>query len=123
MKVRINGRHPLALSLLLAVLGLVSGACELSLVRTIPIGDLLKTPTEYMGKEVQVEGEVTHAAQVVFIESRVFKVRDETGEVLISTTRPVPAVGAKVRVRGVVATLATFGGMSEGVYLQETQRR
>ncbi|MGZ3535578.1 MAG: hypothetical protein ACXU9K_10155 [Thermodesulfobacteriota bacterium] len=72
-----------------------------------PIGKILENPRAYAGKTVTVSGEVTQIFSLVFI--KYFKVRDETGEILIVTDRPLPKVGTKIKVKGTVQEAFSIG--------------
>lgn len=67
------------------------------------IGKLSENPRGYVGKTVTVRGEVTEAVSLLVF--KYFEIKDATGTVYVTTTRPLPAVGQKLTVRGVVREL------------------
>ena len=72
-----------------------------------PIGKILADPRAYAGKTVTVSGEVTQIFSLVFI--KYFRLRDETGEIVIVTDRPLPKVGTKIKVKGTVQEAFSIG--------------
>lgn len=70
--------------------------------RTIPIADITSDPDRYAGQEVDIAGEVTEAHRMF---RSVFRVADETGDILILSKDVCPDVGRRVRVRGMVKPL------------------
>jgi len=72
-----------------------------------PIGKILADPRAYAGKRVTVSGEVTEIFSLLII--KYFKVRDETGEIVIVTDRPLPKVGTKIKVKGTVQEAFSIG--------------
>ncbi len=81
------------------------------------IGDLLENPTAYQGKTVKVAGVVTNAVQVPFVGTRLYTVRDNTGEIAVVTYGDLPPVGQKVVARGMFSSVATIGVRSLGPHI------
>ena len=97
---------------------LVSG-CGLATRRT-SVADLKYNPGRYQAKTVSIDGVVTSSWGVPLVPFRFYKVDDGTGEVtIVSQGGRTPSRGAHVRVKGKVEDLATFGGQSLGLHLQE----
>jgi hypothetical protein len=71
------------------------------------IGDILKNPREYAGKEVTVSGEVKEVLALIVFKS--FVLKDETGEIAVITSRTLPAVGQKLKVTGTVKEAFSLG--------------
>lgn len=86
------------------------------------IGDVLGNPSQYDGKEVKIRGKVIDVMKLPFLETKLYVVKDDTGEILVVTTAGTPAMGSEVRVRGVVDTTAIIGDKSVGLHLRESQR-
>ena len=72
-----------------------------------PIGKILADPRAYAGKTVTVSGEVTQIFSLVFI--KYFRLRDETGEIIIVTDKPMPKVGTKIKVKGTAQEAFSIG--------------
>ncbi len=92
-------------------------ACDKIALGADPIGSLVENPAAYQGKTVKVAGVVTNAVQVPFVGSRLYTVRDKTGEIAVVTYGELPAVGEKVIARGIFSTVATFGAQSVGPHI------
>jgi DNA/RNA endonuclease YhcR with UshA esterase domain len=84
------------------------------------IADLKYNPGRYQNRNVTVEGVVTSAWGVPMMPFKLYKVDDGTGEVtVISQDTRVPTRGARVRVKGRVEDVATFGGQAVGLHIRQ----
>jgi len=113
--------------------GLRTGLCLASILAFTPscdavgvgytkIGEVVKNPSQFDGKEVKVRGKVVDVLKLPLIETRFYMLRDETGELLVLTGAGPPGMGAEVRVRGSIGSMAIIGGRSGGLHLKESQR-
>jgi hypothetical protein len=103
---------PLALSI-----GLLAG-CALS--SHPKIADLKYNPGRYQNHSVTVDGVVTSSWGAPLVPFKMYKVSDGTGEVtVIAQNGRVPSKGSRVSVRGRVNDVATFGGQSVGLHLEQ----
>ena len=98
--------------------------------RGVRIAELRDRPDKYGHKTVSVEGVVTGSigGGVLGLISPVqgYKIDDGSGEITVISTRSnhvVPRTGARVRVKGKVNELGSFGGRSLGLHLQEDNRK
>jgi hypothetical protein len=87
---------------------------------SIPIGDVTADPGRYGKKTIELEGEVTDAFGLLSL--GVFTLSDSTGEISVLTSEGLPAVGARLKVRGEVLSGITVGGTHYGTSLQEDSR-
>jgi hypothetical protein len=102
----------------LALAALLSG-CALA-VRHPSVAELKYNPGRYQDKTVAVDGVVTSSWGVPLLPFRLYKVDDGTGELtVVSQSGRVPTKGAHVRVKGKVSDVATFGGQSIGLHLEQ----
>lgn len=102
-----------------ALLVTLSG-CALAVRRT-QVADLKYNPGRYYDKTVSVDGVVTSSWGLPLVPYKFYKVDDGTGEVtVLSQNGRTPTKGARVRVRGKVSEVASFGGQSVGLHLRET---
>jgi len=107
---------------LVLALGLVTtvvtfSACAL---RSPHIGELRSNPSRYYNKTVSIDGEVTSSWGVPLLPYHLYKIDDGTGELtVVSNGGRIPTKGAHVRVKGRVNEIATFGGTSIGLHLQQ----
>jgi hypothetical protein len=106
----------LALAVVLAV---SLAGCALVL-RSPRIAELKGNPGRFYNKTVAVEGVVTSSWGVPVLPYRIYRVDDGTGELtVVSSGGRIPTKGARVRVKGRVNELATFGGQAVGLHLQQ----
>ena len=102
---------PLALMLMLA-------GCA---ARRPSVAELKYNPGRYQDKTVAIDGVVTSSWGLPLVPFKFYRVDDGTGEVtVVAQTGRVPTKGARVRVKGKVNDVATFGGQAFGLHIQQT---
>jgi hypothetical protein len=104
-----------------AVLALVASlsGCALA-VRSPSVAELKYNPGRYQDKTVAIDGVVTSSWGVPLMPFKLYKVDDGTGEMtVLAQGGRVPTKGAHVRVKGKVNDVATFGGTSIGLHLEQ----
>jgi hypothetical protein len=107
--------------LLVAVLGalLIAGCAA----RGVKIAELKDQPGKYERDTVSVEGTVTSSWGIPMVPFQLYKVDDGTGEItVISKYGRTPGKGQRVKVKGRVNEVATLGGRSIGLHLEEEDR-
>ena len=90
------------------------------------IGRILAEPSRYQNRNVTVEGRVTTAygASIPGLNiPGVYQVEDETGKILVLSTRGVPGKDARVQVKGTVTPGLNIGGRSLGTAIRERNHR
>ena len=87
---------------------------------SLPIGDVIADPGRYGEQTVELEGEVTDAVGLLSL--GVFTLSDSSGEISVLTGNGLPAVGARLKLRGEVLSGITIGGTHDGTSLQEDGR-
>jgi hypothetical protein len=97
-------------------------ACSFNPFSYTKIGDILKDPTSYEGKVVEVKGRVTDIVKLPVFQTKFYTINDGTGEITMVTNEEAPAMGAEVRVKARVENTAIIGGTSVGVHLIELKR-
>ena len=106
------------LATVLAFASLLSG-CALA-VRHPSVAELKYNPGRYHDRTVAIDGVVTSSWGVPLMPFRLYKVDDGTGEMtVLAQGGRVPTKGAHVRVKGRVNDVATFGGQSIGLHLEQ----
>ena len=75
-----------------------------------------------MGRKVRVKGDVTSALKIPIVATKLYALRDETGEITVVTSGSVPGIGARVRVEGVLENVAVVGTATVGLHISETRR-
>ena len=107
------------LAAVLALAGMFSG-CALTTGRT-SVAEVKYNPARYQDKNVSIDGVVTSSWGVPLVPFRLYKVDDGTGEMtVLSQSGRVPAKGARVRVKGRVSDIASFGGQSLGLHMEQS---
>ena len=79
----------------------------------VPIADIQNHPREWVGKTVQVSGEVKDVFSLVFY--KYFTVKDNTGEIQVVTSKPLPRKGEKIAVEGKVEEGFSIGSETRTV--------
>jgi hypothetical protein len=105
MKTRSLRRMIWSGGILLGLAAAVLAAC--STMFAARIGDILKSPGAYEGKEVTVEGKVTATHNLLVV--KYYQVDDGTGEIAVVTESALPKEGEKVRVKGRVNQAFAIG--------------
>jgi hypothetical protein len=101
----------------LATVALLSG-CALTTGRPT-VQELKYNPGRYYDRTVAIDGVVTGSWGLSLL--KMYKIDDGTGELtVIGRGGRTPTRGSHVRVKGRVNDLATFGGSSVGLHIQET---
>lgn len=110
-------KSPLTLALLSAFL--ISGCAA----RGVRIAELKDRPMKFEDKTVSVTGVVTSSWGIPLVPFQLYKVDDGSGEItVVSREGRSPSKGSRVRVKGKVGELATFGGQSIGLHINESDR-
>ena len=90
-------------------------------VRNAQVADLKYNPGRYYDKTVAIDGVVTSSWGVPLMPFKLYKVDDGTGEVtVLAQDGRTPTRGSRVRVKGKVGEMATFGGQSFGLHIRQT---
>jgi len=94
------------------------GGCALS--SHPKIADLKYNPGRYQNHTVTVNGVVTSSWGVPMMPMKLYRIDDGSGEMtVIASNGRVPSKGARVRVKGRVEDVATFGGQALGLHLTQ----
>jgi len=85
-----------------------------------PIKDIAGAPAQFEGKEVKIKGRAVDPVQLLSLRS--FTLKDDTGEITVTTSGALPSAGAEVAVKGTVKSAVIVSGKSIGMRVEETQR-
>ena len=96
--------------------------CDALPVGVTPIRDITAAPTSFEGKAVKLKGKVTGITKLPLIDMKSYILRDDTGEITVTTQGALPAVNDGVGVRGTVKSTAIIGGQSLGLRVEESKR-
>jgi hypothetical protein len=110
-----------SISRLLAPLALIATLSGCALTTRHPsVAELKYNPGRYQDRTVSIDGIVTSSWGVPLMPFKLYKVDDGTGEMtVLAQGGRVPTKGAHVRVKGRVNDVATFGGQSVGLHLEQ----
>ena len=99
------------------VAGLAAASCA---ARAANIAEVKFNPGRYVDRTISVEGVVTESWGIPMVPYKLYKIDDGTGEItVVSNDDRVPSKGARVRVKGEVQNVATFGGRALGLHLRQ----
>ena len=85
------------------------------------VAELKYNPGRFQDRTVTIDGVVTSSFGVPLVPFRFYRVDDGTGEItVLAQDGRVPTKGARVRVKGRVDDVATFGGRSVGLHIRQT---
>ena len=90
--------------------------------RNPSVAELKGNPGRYQNKTVSINGVVTSSWGIPLVPFKLYKVDDGTGEltVVANNGTRIPSKGSRVRVKGRVNDVATFGGQAVGLHLEQT---
>ena len=112
--------HPLSITCYLAAAALAVALAGCDYFGFTPIKDIIAAPAPLEGKEVKIKGKVADPVQLLSL--RTFTLKDETGEITVTTSGALPPAGAEVAVKGTVKSAVIVNGKSIGTRVEETQR-
>jgi hypothetical protein len=91
--------------------------CSCSDLGSTPINKPLQGPRAFEGKTVTISGRVQERVALLVIQY--FTVRDATGEINVTTTGALPAVGSSVRVKGRIQQAFAIGDQQIIVFVEQ----
>ena len=101
-------------------LALMLSGCAVAL-RNPSVAELKYNPGRYQNKTVAINGVVTSSWGIPMVPFKLYKVDDGTGELtVVAQNGRTPTKGSRVRVKGRVNDVATFGGQAVGLHLEQT---
>lgn len=109
-----------AIGIIAAVLWLAG--CDALPFGVTPIRDITAAPANFEGKEVKLKGKVAGITKLPLLDLKSYTLRDDGGEITVTTQGALPAVNDAVGVRGTVKSTAIIGGQSLGLRVEESKR-
>jgi hypothetical protein len=108
-------------AILVAVIIVVGGMAWYYLRQTHrpTIEKILSNPKAYEGKVVTIEGEITDRTSL-FVVLKFYKIRDNTGEIIVVTKRTLPEIRSRVLVKGKIDEAFTIGDQKLLVFVEES---
>ena len=114
-------RNPLRAAALGIVSVLLVTGCA---ARGVRIADLQHDYDRYDDKTVSVSGVVTDSWGIPLVPFQLYKVDDGTGQItVLSRSGRAPSKGVRVKVKGKINEVGSFGGRSIGLHIQEDDRK
>lgn len=83
------------------------------------IEKILSNPKAYEGKVVTIEGEITDRTSF-FVVLKFYKIKDNTGEIIVVTKRTLPEIRSRVLVKGKIDEAFTIGDQKLLVFVEES---
>ncbi|MBP1747910.1 MAG: hypothetical protein H6Q52_449 [Deltaproteobacteria bacterium] len=83
------------------------------------IGDIRGNPRKYAEKQVIISGQVTEILSLIAF--KYFVIKDDTGEIAVITSKPLPAAGQKLTVRGIVKEAFSIGNRNALVIMENPE--
>ncbi len=101
---------------------LVVAACDKLPFGYTKIGDIVKNPAAFDGKEIQIQGKVVEVTKLPLIEKKFYNLDDGTGQILVTTEQNIPGMGEKVAVRVRIKSIAIENDKSIALHATEIKR-
>jgi hypothetical protein len=91
--------------------------------RSVRIADLKDRPGHYETRTISVHGVVTSSWGVPLSPFQFYNIDDGSGEMtILARSGRAPSKGTRVKVRGRIEEVASFGSRSIGLHLEEHER-
>ena len=105
---------------LLVVIATALSSCGIS---ATPVGEIIKSPVNFDGKEVTLHGTVKDQTRIPLVNVKSYVLKDSSGEITILTDGGLPKTDEKLTVKVKVQNLAIVNGESLGMAATEISRR
>jgi hypothetical protein len=96
-------------------------ACDYLPFGYTPIKEIVAAPGSFESREVRIKGRVTDSIKLPII-GQTFTVRDDTGEIAVTTNGTLPPPNSEIAVKGIVKSAVIVGGQSIGLRVEELKR-
>ena len=107
-------------AILVAMVVGIGGWYYFTQIHATDIAELNSNPRDHVGKELTISGTVQERFSL-FI-AKYFILKDASGEIIVVTDKPLPAVGAKTRVRGYLKESFSIGEQQSLVFVENPTR-
>ncbi len=114
-----RGRPNKRLWIFVALLFAATGCASMSKPKSpgVTIGEIQGHPRDWVGKTVQLSGEVKDAYSLIFY--KYFVLQDNTGEIQVVTSKPLPRKGEKLNIQGKVEEGLSIGSESRTIIREQ----
>lgn len=110
-------------SIPLLLLCVALAACSELGIGVTHIGDIVANPSRFDNAEVRVKGKVVNVNKVPLLGTRLYTLRDDSGEITVVAGDALPALDSTVVVRAKVQTAAIVQGEALGLRLEEIEKK
>jgi hypothetical protein len=117
-----NGLLKKSAVLFFCIFILLVTACDKLPFGYTKIGDIVKNPAAFDGKEIQIRGKVVEVTKLPLIEKKFYNLDDGTGQILVTTEQNIPGMGEKVAVRVRIKSIAIENDKSIALHGKEIKR-
>lgn len=101
---------------------LALGGCDYFLYTSIK--DIQATPLKFEGQEVRLQGTVASVAELPLLNTKAYTLQDGDAKIVVIVSQgQLPAVSAKVKLKGTVRSTMIVNGKAVGQRVEETQRQ
>ena len=118
---RTTGLSALVAAFVLVLVAALAG-CDAG-AGAMPIGDIAQNGSAFEGREVKLRGVASQLVKLPFADTKGYRLKDTSGEIVVWTTGAMPGEGEEVVVRGRVENVAIVSGQSLGLSLKEIEHR
>ncbi len=101
---------------------LVVTACDKLPFGYTKIGDIIKNPAAFEGREIEIHGKVVEVTKLPLIEKKFYSIDDGTGQILVTTEQSIPGMGEKVAVKVRIKSIAIENDKSIALHATEIKR-
>ncbi len=107
--------------LLILTTALMIGVISCNIMGVTDIGKITADPREYVGKTLLIDGNVREIFSLYFV--KYFILEDKSGFIPVVTDRPLPRVGQKIKVTGIVDEAFSLGDQQVIVFIEKPQKK
>jgi hypothetical protein len=90
-----------------------------SQVRPTSIQNIVNNPSDYKGKELAIEGEITDRTSFFGV-LKFYKLKDKSGEIIVITRKSLPEVKSNAIVKGKMDDAFALGDQKLVVFMEES---
>ena len=108
-------------AILIAFVVGVGGWFYLTELHATDIGKINSNPRDYVNKELTISGTVKERFSLFMV--KYFILKETTGEITVVTDKPLPAVGARIRVKGYVEEGFSLGDQQYLVFIEKSNKQ
>jgi len=105
------------------LLSLSLAGCDQFGLGLTAIGDIQSASASFEGKDVVVRGVARQAVKIPLVDTKIYRLKDDSGEIMVWSNAATPADGEELIVRGRVDNALILDGRGFGLALREQERK